>query len=98
MGTLTLAPSLDEGAAGQPQEDVLEGRAADEDRFGPEASIVNGDGHSLAILGVQEDPVRQVLDPIGQPVELAVEGLLDADREAELGDLAGAVLVDERAR
>ena len=52
----------------------------------------------LAVVGVDEDAVRQVLDPLAQPVELAVERLLDADREPELGHLARRVLVDQLAR
>ena len=45
------------------------------------------DDRGLAVVGVQQDPVRQPLDAVGQAVELAVEGLLDAGREAELGHL-----------
>ena len=45
----------------------------------------------LAVVGVEQDPVGQVLDPLGDPVELAVERLLDAEREAQLGHLAGRV-------
>ena len=86
---------LDQRAAGQPQEDVLERRPADEDGLGPEAALVDGDRRRLAVVGVEEHAVRQVLDPLGDAVELAVERLGDARREAQLGDLAGRVLLDE---
>ena len=34
----------------------------------------------LAVVGVDEDPVGQLLDPLADAVELAVERLLDAAR------------------
>ena len=40
----------------------------------------------------------QVLDPLGDPIEPAVEGLGDPGREAELRHLAGGVPLDELAR
>ena len=49
-----------------------------------------GDGR-LAVVGVEQDAVGQPLDALGEAVELAVERLLDAGREAQLGDLAGRV-------
>ena len=66
---------LDQGAAGQPQEDVLERRAADEDGLGLEPALVDGDRGRLAVVGVEQDAVGQVLDPLGDAVELAVERL-----------------------
>ena len=48
---------------------------------------MGGGGDGLAVVGVEEHPVGQPLDPLGEPVELAVERLLDADREAQLGHL-----------
>ncbi len=47
---------------------------------------------AVAVVGVDEDPVREVLHAIAQAVELAVQRLLDADREAHLQHLAGGVL------
>ena len=38
---------------------------------------MNGDGGRLAVIGVEQDPVGQVLDPLGDPVELPVERLGD---------------------
>ena len=64
---------LDQAPAGQPEEDVLEGRPADEDGLGPETPLVDGDRRRLAVVGVEQDPVGQPLDPLGQPVEPAVE-------------------------
>ena len=83
---------VDQRAAGQAQEDVLERRPPDEDGLGLEATLVDGDRGRLAVVGVQQDPVGQVLDPLGDAVELAVERLGDAGREAQLRDLAGRVL------
>ena len=56
---------------------------------------MDGDRRRLAVVGVEQDPVGQALDPLGEAVELAVERLLDARREAQLGDLAGRVLLDQ---
>src|SRR5690349_15751187 len=79
--------SVDEGASGQPEEDVLERRAADEDGFGLEAPRMSCRHGRLAIVGVEQDAIGQALDPLGQTVELTIERLLDAGREPELGDL-----------
>ena len=68
---------VDQRAAGQAQEDVLERRPADEDRLGLEPALVDRDRGRLAVVGVEQDPVGQVLDPLGEAVELAVERLLD---------------------
>ncbi len=59
---------------------------------------MDGDGGGLAVVGVQEDAIGQVLDPLRDAVELAVERLGDPGREPELRDLLGRVLLDERAR
>ena len=69
---------LDQRAAGQAQEDVLERRPADEDGLGLEAALVDGDRGRLAVVGVEQDAVGQALDPLGDAVELAVERLGDA--------------------
>src|SRR3954471_5909210 len=80
---------LDQRAAGQPQEDVLEARPPDQDGLGPESPVVGrGDG-GLPVVGVEEHPIREELDPLRQAIELPVERLLDPDREAQLRDLAG---------
>ena len=57
---------------------------------------MDGHGGGLAVVGVEQHPVGQVLDAFGEAVELAVERLGDPGREAQLGDLAGGVLLDER--
>src|SRR5690349_15991539 len=89
---------LDQRAAGEPQEHVLEGRPPDEHRLGLEATFVGGYRDRLAVVGVEQHPVGQPLDALGEAVELAVERLLDAGREAELGDLPGRVAIDQLAR
>ena len=55
-------------------------------------------GRRLAVVGVDEHAVGQPLHAFAEPVELAVERLLDADREAHLQHLARRVLGDELAR
>src|SRR5258706_11584566 len=45
---------LDQGAAGQPQEDVLEGRSPDENRLRLQAALVGGDRDRLAVVGIEE--------------------------------------------
>ena len=68
---------VDQRAPGQAQEDVLERRPADEHGLGLEAALVDGDRGRLAVVGVQQDAVGQVLDALGDAVELAVERLGD---------------------
>src|SRR3954452_12014528 len=75
---------LDQGTAGEPQEDVLEAGPPDEDSLWPEATLVRRGNRGLAVVGVQEDPIGEELDPLGQAVQLPVERLLDPDREAQL--------------
>ena len=58
---------------------------------------MGGGDRSLAVIGVEEDPVREHLDALGETVKLAVQRLLDADREAQLGDLLRRVLLDQLA-
>ena len=53
-------------------------RPADEDRLGPEAALVDGRDGRLAVVGVEQDPVGEVLDALGDAVELPVERLRDA--------------------
>src|SRR4051794_41109499 len=86
---------LDQRAARQPQEDVLQRRASNEDSLRCEAALVGGDGDGLTVVGIEEDAVGEPFDAIGETIELAVEALLDARREAKLGDLLRRVAVDE---
>ena len=65
---------------------------------GSKPTLVDRDRRRLAVVGVEQHPVGQVLDALGDAVELAVERLGHAGREAQLGDLPGGVLLDERAR
>src|SRR4029078_5205676 len=81
--------SVDEGAPGASQEGVLEGRATDEHGAPREAALVGRGDRGLTVIGVQEDAVGQSLDTLREPVELAVERLLDPGREAELRGLTG---------
>ena len=64
---------------------------ADEHGLGREAALVGRGGRGLAVVGVDEHAVGQQLDPLAEALELAVERLLDADREPQLGHLAGRV-------
>ena len=59
---------------------------------------MHGDRRGLAVLDVEQHPIRQVLDALRDPIELAVERLGLAWAEAKLGDLLGRVALDERAR
>ena len=59
---------------------------------------MDGDRGGLAVVGVEQHPIGQALDALGDPVELAVERLGDTGLEAQLGDLARRVLLDELAR
>ena len=70
----------------------------DEHGLRMQAPVARGRHDLLTIIGVQEHPVGQPLDALGQVVELAVERLLDARREAELGDLLRRVALDQLLR
>ena len=39
---------------------------------------MDGDRRRLAVVGVEQDAVGQLLDPLGEAIELAVERLGDA--------------------
>ena len=53
---------------------------------------------SLAVVGVQQHAIGQPLDSLGHSVELAVERLLHAGREAQLEHLARRILLDQIER
>ena len=84
--------SFDQASTGQAQEDVLKARSSNEDGLRPQPAVVRRGGRGLAVVGIQEDAVGQVFDPVGQPVEPVTKRLLDANREAQLEDFAGRVL------
>src|SRR4051812_4406488 len=75
---VNVLPSVDQRAAGQVEEDVLERRPADEDGARLQPALADGDRGRLAVVRVEQDPVGQVLDPLGDAVEPAVEFLGDA--------------------
>ena len=56
---------------------------------------MDGTRRRLAIVGIEQHPIGQVLHALGDPLELAVERLGDAGPETELGDLAGRVALDQ---
>src|ERR687897_578518 len=51
------------------------GRPPDEDRLGVEPALVHGYPGRLSVVGIQQDPVGQVLHALGDPVELSVQRL-----------------------
>ena len=65
---------------------------------GPQPALVDRHGRRVPVVGVEQQPVGQLLDALGKAVELAVERRLDAGREAQLQHLLGGVLVDQLAR
>jgi hypothetical protein len=56
--------SIDERAAGQLQEDVLKRGSPHERGDRRERHLVHGGERCLAVIGVDDDAVRQHLDPI----------------------------------
>ena len=52
----------------------------------------------LAVVGVQQDPVRQELGALGDGIEATVERLGDVGQEAKLRDFLRRVPLDELAR
>src|SRR3977135_2855091 len=66
------ATSVDQPAARQPQEDVLQGAAPHQGTVGPQPAAVNGSRRRLAVGGIKQDPVRQPLDPVSQALEVAI--------------------------
>src|SRR2546426_9454311 len=97
-----LISSLDETAAGETEEDVLERAPPDEDALRLEAARVDRSARRLAIVGIDEHPVGQAFDPlrdpVEDPVEASVERIRDLRREAQLDDLARRVPGEEVAR
>ena len=85
--------SLGEAPPGESQEDVLQRRAPHELADRADAHGVDGLGRRLAVSGVEEQPVGQVLDALDEPVESAGEVGRRAVVEAELEDLAAAVRI-----
>ena len=93
-------PSVDQRPAGEAQEDVLEGGAADQHgqrvagrARGPAASV------SVAVVGVEQQPVGQHLDPVGEvgdPLGELPRGRPTANRSSS--DLAGGVVADQLRR
>ncbi|MFL5680263.1 MAG: ABC transporter permease [Chloroflexota bacterium] len=59
---------------------------------------MGGDRDGLAVVGIEQDPVGELLDAVREAVELAVERVLDAGREAELGDLLRRVAMSGISR
>ena len=59
-------------------------------------ALVHGDQRGVAVVGVEQDPVGEALDALGDAVELAV-GASSSPGEADLDHLAGRVLLDQLA-
>ena len=53
---------------------------------------------ALAVVGVEQQPIGQHLDPIGEVVDLARHRVVLSDPESQLDDLAGGVLGDQLGR
>src|SRR5215203_117864 len=79
---------LDERAAGQTQEDVLQAAASHERRLRLEAALMHGFSGCFSIVRVNEDAVGQLLDPLADAIEPAVERLLYANGETQFEHLA----------
>src|SRR6188768_3964128 len=86
---------LDEGAAGEPQEDILEGAAPDQDLLRAQAALMDGDGGRVAVGGVEQQSVGKGLDALCKPVESTVEVGQVLLLQPELQDLPRGVLLDE---
>ncbi len=82
----------------EPQEDVLQGRAADQGHDRLQPALVDLGDRLLAVGAVEEQPVGQHLDPLGEVLDLGRQRLVLADAEAELGDLARRVGADQLER
>src|SRR5688572_16382549 len=63
---------LDQRAAGQAQEHVLQRGSADEHGLRLEPALVDGYRRRFAVVGVEQDAIGEVLDALRDPVELAV--------------------------
>ena len=62
-----------------------------------EPPVVHRDERGLAVVGVEQEPVGQHLAAVGEVGHLLGQGLVLARAEAQLEDLPGGVLLDERA-
>src|SRR3954451_11955128 len=77
VSAVTIRPSVDQRAASQPQEHVLERRPPDEDRLGIELALARGYHDALAVVGLEQDAIGELLDAVGEAIEPPVECLLD---------------------
>src|SRR5262245_29052111 len=78
---------VDKRPPGQREEDVLERAAADEDALGLDAALVDGADGSLTVVRVDEDPVREHLQPRAETLESALDTVSASVREPQLDDL-----------
>ena len=74
------------------------GAATDQDLLRAQAAVVDRDGGRVTVVGVQQQPVGQRLDAVGEAVESTVEAGHVLLPQPQLQDLAGGVLLDERPR
>src|SRR5215213_8243435 len=68
IGGVTAPSSLLERAPGQVQEDVLQGAAPHQEGGGPQPVAGEPLGGGVAVGGVDEEPVGQLLDPLAGAV------------------------------
>ena len=91
-------PLLVQAPAGEPQEDVLEGRVSDQRRVGREALVVEGRGALLGVVGVEHQGVSVSSCPSRRSVERGDQSVRVATlAELQLEHLAPDVLADEAA-
>lgn len=87
--------SLDQTATGEPQEDVLERGTPDELARWPQTGPVDRLGRGLAIVGVHQCSIGQLLDALDEATEVAFDLRRRWSVEAKFKDFATAVLLDE---
>src|SRR5262245_58769640 len=78
---------VDKRPPGEREEDVLERAAADEDALRFDAPLVDGADGRFPVVGVDEDPIREHLQPGAEPLEPALDAVSASVREPQLDDL-----------
>src|SRR5664279_3276810 len=90
--------SVDQCAAGQPQEHVFERAAPHENGDRHDTTGVDAVDAGLAVVGVEQYSVGQHFDAFGEPGQLVGSYLVLVEWKAQLHDVTAGVLLDEVAR
>ncbi len=86
---LRREPSVDQRSAGEAKKDIFESAAALHDGLRRESASVDIRHGGVAVVGVQQNPIRKHLGAFRQAVDSSDRVFLLSDGEAELNNIAG---------